>query len=95
MQVSGMSHSFTASRHVTPRSSYCQKAQTMWNADKTMKPINVKGLRGLCHIISEKTHLAVPAAQAVAAHGIVGKSTLLTAVGSTACTLLPLTEEWL
>lgn len=54
-----------------------------------------KGLCWLCHIISETTHLAVPAAQPVAAHGIVGKSTLLTAVGSAACTLLPFTEEWL
>lgn len=36
----------------------------------------------------EAAHLAVPAAEPVAAHGIVGKRTLLTAVGATPCTLL-------
>lgn len=38
------------------------------------------------------THLAVPAAQAVAAHGIVGKSALLTAVGATPSALLQVTK---
>lgn len=36
----------------------------------------------------EASDLAIPAAQAIAAHGIVGKSALLAAVGSTPCTLL-------
>lgn len=36
----------------------------------------------------EAAHLAVPAAEPVAAHGIMGKSALLTAVGSTPRTLL-------
>lgn len=35
-----------------------------------------------------RAHLAVPAAQPVAAHGIVGQSALLTAIGSTLTTLL-------
>lgn len=39
-----------------------------------------------------KAHLAVPAAEPVAAHGIVGKGTLLTAVGSTPRTLLRIRE---
>lgn len=38
-------------------------------------------------------HLAVSAAEPVAAHGIVGKSALLTAVGSTPCTLLHIRES--
>lgn len=39
-----------------------------------------------------KTHLAVPAAEPVAAHGIVGESTLLTAIGSSLSTLLKTRE---
>lgn len=39
------------------------------------------------------SHLAVPAAEAVAAHGVMGQSALLTAVGSSASALLPVRES--
>lgn len=85
-QLHGTSH---LAAHTVKRHRKCGMQIKQW--DQSI----VKGLCRLCHIISETTHLAVPAAQPVAAHCIVGKSTLLTAVGSTACTLLPFTEEWL
>lgn len=86
-----MSHSFAASRHVTPRSSYCRKAKTMSN-NKTNQSRTSHVLK--CCIISKTVHLAVPAAQPVAAHSIMGEGTLLTAVGSAACTFLAFKVKW-
>lgn len=65
------------------------------DGDKTNKTNQSRTSHVLkCCITSKTAHLAVPAAQPVAAHGIMGKGTLLTAVGSTACTFLPFKKKW-
>lgn len=95
MQVSGMSQSLTASRHVTPLSSYWPKKPQKEKREENKtegQRVSLHKPRGTiwfkCWGCMQAAHLAVPAAQPIAAHGIVGKSTLLTTVCSFPCTFL-------
>lgn len=82
-----MSQSLTASRHFTPRSSYCQ------NTAREAKSEEERERETGISVNMASAHFAVPAAEAVAAHGVVGEGALLTAVCSRPCTLLQVRED--
>lgn len=90
VQVSGMSHSFTASRQDTPRGSYCpghKPNSAGTGQDPTGSTPDPAPPRARWMLPAP--HLAALAAEPVAAHGVVGQGAFLAAVSPAPRTLLP------
>lgn len=93
VQLSGMSHSFTASRQDTPRGSYCTRGTKPPCQEPTaQEPWQLAGSGPMGPQIgappAPAPHLAAFAAEPIAAHGVVGQRALLAAVAPALRTLL-------
>lgn len=94
VQLSGMSHSFTASRQDTPRGSYCTRGtKPPCQQPAAQEPLRLTGSGPTGPQIrappAPAPHLAAFAAEPVAAHGVVGQRALLAAVAPALRALLP------